>query len=89
MLAFTKTQTAKVVLNANGDLTGITTIDTDAGMLTGAMKHVGSVLNGGEDVVVGLGHTVGEVAVGYVVGGIIQKIGDVTGVDPYFGLLGE
>lgn len=84
-----KTQTAKPVFDATtGNLTGITEIKTDAGVMAGAIAVVTNPFTGGGTVVTGLGNLVGDTL--KIVGGAIalKKVGEMVNFDPFFGMLG-
>lgn len=84
---FDITQTAKVTKGADGKLTGISNINTDAGMISGAITKVTSLFNGGEDIVIGAGNTLGTVLVGAGTSIVLRKAGRALNFDPFFGLM--
>lgn len=84
---FDITQTAKATKNAEGKLTGINNINTDAGMISGAVTKITSFFNGGEDIVIGAGNTLGTVVVGAATSVALRKVGRSLNFDPFFGLM--
>lgn len=87
MSIFSKTQTARVVKNADGDLTGITDIKTDASIIDGTLKALTNPFTGGENVVVGAANIVAMPISGLAVSWGREKLRAATGFDAFFGLV--
>lgn len=84
---FSKTQSADVVLDASGNLTGITGINTSESLVGGVMKALANPFNGGKSLVVGAANLVAMPVSGLAVSFAREKIQDATGFDPFFGLV--
>lgn len=84
---FAKTQTAKVVYDTNGNLTGVEKIDTSAGILSGTLAVLANQFTGGATVVTGAANLTGALVNGLAHGFVREKVKESTGFDPYFGLV--
>lgn len=87
MSIFSKTQTARIVKDADGNLTGITEIETDANIFEGVLKALTNPFTGGENVVTGAANIVAMPISGLAVAWGRDKLRAATGFDVFFGLV--
>lgn len=87
MSIFSKTQTARVVKDSSGNLTGITDIKTDASIIDGTLKALTNPFTGGENVVVGAANIIAMPISALAVSWGRDKLREATGLDVFFGLV--